>query len=357
MKKFQNILTVLLLGLMLAGCKPRATLPPMVESDVSQPSGHIHPGSDEKKILYYTCSMHPFIKKDQPGRCPICGMDLVPVFSESISPTESQPADAPGAFQVGPERQQLIGMKSEAVTRGPLVREIEAMGRVAYDPDLYVAQSDYLLARRTGGGGLDGLQGGLVRSSRSRLLLLGMSEAQIRELERSGKSQSGLVLPQKGSGIWVYGSIFETDLPWVKVGDAVEVRVPGSATSYSSEVASLDPTIDPATRSATLRVRLSNPTQELRPNMFLKLTIRGEGGSALLIPATAILATGKRDLVYLDRGAGRFAAVEVKIGRRGSNGVEILEGLQEGDKVVTQGNFLLDSEASLQGAAVGGHHH
>lgn len=341
--------------LLVAACKPQSKFPtPDAESTHE---GHEHGmGSGEKKILHYTCSMHPFIKQDKPGRCPICGMELVPVFAESGAESQAQTGSDPGAIQVGASRRQLIGVQSEPVIRGELVREIEAMGRVAYDPDLYVAQNDYLLARRTGGGDLGGLQGGLVRASRSRLQLMGMSDPQIRELERGGKAQPALVLPQAGSGVWIYASVFESDLPWVKPGDAVTVEVPGAANSYSSQISSIDPRIDPGTRTATLRIRLSDVVQELRPDMFVKVRVKGEGGAALLVPATAVLATGKRHLVYLDRGEGKYEALAIKLGRRGSDQVEVIEGLKEGDLVVTQGNFLLDSESSLQGVGGSGEH-
>lgn len=322
-------------------------------------AGHLPPAvAPKKKILYWVDSMHPWYKSDKPGKAPDCGMDLTPVYEDGEASPESQPSAAVGRapVKVSEGRRQLIGVRSEAVQRRPLIREIDAMGRVAYDPDLYLAQNEFLITRRTSGGGLEGLQGGLVRAARSRLQLLGMSEAQIRELERSGKAQAGLVLPQKGSGVWIYGSIFETDLPWVKAGDAVQVTVPGSATTYESAISSLDPTINPQTRTAQLRLRLSNEGQELRPDMFVKIRIKADGGEVLTVPNTAILHTGKRDLVYLDQGQGQFVPREIKVGRRGTEDSEVLGGLAEGDKVVTNGNFLLDSESSLK-ATFSGHEH
>src|SRR5262249_11528838 len=107
--------------------------------------------------------------------------------------------------------------------------------RVAYDPDLLIAQSDYLVARHTGGGELGGLQGGFMKAARTRLQLLGMSETQIRDLERRGKADLNLLLPQYGQAVQVNASVFESDLPWIRSGMTVQVQLPGEEKPLSTE--------------------------------------------------------------------------------------------------------------------------
>ncbi len=316
----------------------------------------------EKKILYYVDPMHPWYKSDKPGKAPDCGMDLVPVYEEEIPSAETKPSAGLDRVPVrlSESKQQLIGIRTEEVRRRPLVREIESPGRVAFDPDLYVAQAEYLIARRTGGGDLNGLQGGLIRASRARLQLLGMSDGQIRELERRGRAQGNLVVPQKGEGVWIYGSVFETDFPWVKPDTAVEVTLPDSDEKYSSSISSIDPIINPNTRTAQIRVPLSNVTGSLRPDMYVKLKIKAEAGEVLAAPDSALIDTGKRQVAFVKVGEGKFDPREVKIGRRGTGYVEVLSGLTEGEQVVTNGSFLLDSESSMKATlsgGAGGHQH
>ncbi len=353
----KKILFIFLMGMILAaqgGCKRS----PHTHEEIPAKT----PGGQE--ILAYTCSMHPFIRQKEPGRCPVCGMDLVPVYAEAPAGQEgrgmeSQPAMVSGrtSLNLSEEKQQLIGVKTALVEQRPLIREIEASGRVAYDPELFVAQSDYLIARRTGGGDLGGMQGGLTRAARSRLLLLGMSEAQIRDLERRGKAQGSLVVPQGGEEVWIYASLFESDFPFVKPGTAVEVVLPNTGSIRTTEVASIDPVVNSNTRTAQARFKISNSEGELRPDMFVTARLKADLGQVLALPEGAVLDTGKRQLVYVKTGEGRFTPREIKIGRRGTDFAEVLEGLSAGDQVVTQGAFLIDSESSLKAGLSGGGGH
>lgn len=349
-----NILLMAILLAGLAGCK---------KTPDSHDTTLEHEKPEGQEILFYTCSMHPFIKQDEPGRCPICGMELVPVYADEPHPGHEGPETQEGkvpdraTLTLSNEKQQLIGVKTEKVERRPLIREIEASGRVAYDPDLFTAQNDYLIARRTGGGDLGDLQGQLVQAARSRLILLGMSEGQIRDLESRGLPQQALVTPQRDDGVWVYASLFESDFPFVSPGTAVEVTLPGSGKTLTAAVASIDPLINPNTRTAQARFKISNADEVLRPGAFLQTRIRANLGEVLMVPEGAVLDTGKRQLVYLKVDEGRFEPREIKLGRRGSEGAEVLSGLSAGDEVVTQGAFLLDSESSLKASHGGGHQH
>ncbi len=354
------------LALSLAACKPVPKAQKM--NEVSPAHEHMQeehlsaPGEKgEPEILYYTCSMHPFIRQDEPGRCPVCGMPLVPKYAERGGPEippETNMGRAP--VKISEEKLQLIGVKTEAVKKRPLIREIESSGRVAYDPDLYLAQAEYLIARRTGGEDLDGLQGSLARAGRSRLKLLGMSDAQIRDLEKQGRPQGNLVVPEKGDEVWVYGSLFESDLPWVSAGTPVELLLPGGGKTLSTSVASLDPTIDPMTRTAQFRVKVPNLEGTLRPGLFVKLKVQAGGENLLAIPDGALIETGKGKIVYLESQPGHFEPRQVQTGKFGTGFVEIISGLTEGERVVTQGNFMIDSESSMKGSfsgSGGGHQH
>lgn len=353
MKRAAMIILAGCLALNLVSCKTEA------------PGQHEHEGAgmkaEQPRIDYYTCSMHPFIRQPGPGRCPVCGMPLVPKYATLPTSGSPVPPSAEGRSEVNmsEEKLQLIGVKTEAAAPHALAREIEAFGRVAYDPDLFVAQNDYLIARRTGGSGLGGLQGSLVKAARARLELMGMSAAEIDALGKSGRAQGDLVLPEKDGSVWLYGSVFESDLPWVKPGTAVEIAIPGNPKTLTGAVASLDPTIDAGTRTAQFRLRVSNSEGQFKPNMFVRMRIRGGGENALAVPENALIDTGKRKLVYVETAPGRFLPREVTTGAYGTGYVEIRSGLTAGDKVVTQGGFFLDSESSMKAAAGagGGHQH
>ncbi|MCC6274009.1 MAG: efflux RND transporter periplasmic adaptor subunit [Deltaproteobacteria bacterium] len=356
----------LLASLALLGCKDRGTTP-----------GNTAEGSEQEKagpkVEYYTCSMHPFIRQDGPGNCPICGMKLVPVYAQPVgavrerplqgshdhnAESQAMPPSDRGPVVLDDTKRQLIGVRTEAVAKHPITREIDAAGRVAYDPDLLVAQSDYLVAARSGGGELGGLQGGLAQAAKRRLLLLGMSEAQIAQLRRRGKPDFNLLVPEAGQKVLVYASVFESDLPWIEAGMPLSAEAPGTGTVYTTNLESVDPTLNPATRTATLRFSLANPEGKLKPDMYLKVRLKSEGEPVLAIPSEAVVDTGLRQLAYLEVAPGRYEARELKLGRRGTAFVEVLKGLQENDRIVVNGNFLIDSESRLRGGGGGeGHQH
>ncbi|HEX5033701.1 MAG TPA: efflux RND transporter periplasmic adaptor subunit [bacterium] len=325
--------------------------------EAAKPSASGEPEAEVKEkahIEYYTCSMHPQIRRDEPGYCPICGMKLVPVYSSKgethdhgVSGVESGKR---GEVRLDEARRQWIGLRVEPVAKRKLKREIAASARIASDPDLLVAQSDYLAARRTGGGELGGLQSSLVLAAKNRLRLLGMDEGEIAELSRRGRPDLGLLMPTAGQPLWIYASVFETDLPWIQAGMGAELELPGGE-KRSLRVDSISPLVDPATRTANLRLRLDQAPDSLRPGMFLPLRLRAESESGLVIPDEALIETGESALVFVEVEPGSYAPRPVRVGRRGSGEIEILEGLKEGEKIVTSGNFLIDSESRLRGVA------
>ncbi len=325
---------------------------PALESPESKPVRDSKP-PQEKKILHYVDPMHPQFKSDKPGKSPDCGMDMVPVYEEAgVSQSSSADTSGRSTVRLSPEKQQLIGVKTEVVTRKPLIREIRTTGRVAFDPDLLLAQNEYLIALKSHPeeSAIADLQNTLVKSSKLRLQLLGMSEDSIRSLSKSGRAQNSLILPQKGGEVWVYGSLFESDLPWVKVGTPVEVWIPGNSDPQQAKVESIDPGIDPMTRTAQVRIRIPNSAGSLKPEMYLKLNIQTQTSDVLSIPSDAVLSTGNRKIAFVDQGNGKFEPRNVKTGRQGTGWVEVLSGVSAGERVVTGANFLIDSESQLKSA-------
>ncbi len=268
---------------------------------------------------------------------------------------------------------------------GKRVRKGEPLFTI-YSPELVSGEQEYLLAVRNqkelGKSQVPSAAqsaASLLRASRERLLLWDLSERQVRELEEAGKPSlyqtisspaSGIVLEkmvvagqsvQAGmtlykiadlSTIWVYGDIYEYELPFVKVGQKAEIRLsyaPGR--SFVARVAYVYPTLDPKTRTVKVRFELPNSTDDLlRPEMYGSVELRVPLGERLVIPKTAILDSGRRQRVFVAAGDGRLTPREVKLGDRVDDYVEVREGLQPGERVVTSANFLVDSESQLQGA-------
>ena len=155
------------------------------------------------------------------------------------------------------------------------------------------------------------------------------------------------------SHIWVIAEVYEQDLPLVQVGQAAEIELdafPGER--FKGEVSFIYPTLTPATRTAKVRVELDNPDGRLKADMFAAVQLTADMASAevLSVPESAVLDTGKRQAVLVERGEGRYEPREVKLGRRADGYVEILEGVAKGEKVVVSANFLIDAESNLQAA-------
>lgn len=353
----------------------------------------------------YVCPMHPQIVRDQPGSCPICGMDLVAKRLESTS------ADRP-AVEVSGEIMQAMGLRTAEVERGTLWRFIRTVGRIAYDetrlahvhpradgwmerlylraegdpidqgdklgdfysPEILRAQVDFLVALDQTGGGRPALR---VEKARNRLRLLGVPEATIRRIEQRGESQNTVpvLAPRSGvvtmlgardgmyvttseeivtiadlSRVWVLVDVFEHQIDWLRVGTEAEITVPAyPGREWSGTVEYIYPALDPQTRTLRVRLAFDNPDATLRPNMFAEVSIYGgPKRDVLVIPRAALIETGERQSVVKVIGQGRFRPVDVVPGMRRGDRIEILSGLEQGDEIVVSGQFLIDSESSLQ---------
>jgi len=240
-----------------------------------------------------------------------------------------------------------------------MVYEILTVGKVAYDPDLYVAQEEYLQALKTTEATKNSLIGSVGSPFESvsaaagkKLVLLGMTKEQIAELSKKGKPQENLYLPIDENTAWVYMVIYEYEIGLVKEGIPVEIEaVAYPGVKFSGKIAAITPVLNTETRSVQARAEIDDPEHKLKPEMFVDAKIKVDLGEKLAVPVTAVLDTGIRKIVYLVKEGDNLEAREVTLGQRAEGFYEVLDGLKEGDTVVTSGNFLVDSESKLRGAA------
>jgi Cu(I)/Ag(I) efflux system membrane fusion protein len=268
------------------------------------------------------------------------------------------------------------------VSKGRPVAEI-------YSPDLVSAQQEYLLALKSReqfkNSPIQAIaQGGegLVASARQRLKLMGVRDEQVAGLEKAGQPNirlsiytplSGVVIEkvvQEGqyvnvgdtlfniadlSRVWVEVEVYENEFPNIKMGQTVDLvsqSYPG--TTFRGRVAFIYPFLDPKTRTVKARVELPNPGLKLKPDMFVNASIKVPLGSSMVVPASAVMDTGQRQVVWVEMKPGMFEPRDVKVGSRVGDNIQILSGLKAGEKVASSGGYLIDSEAQLKGGG-GGH--
>jgi len=254
-----------------------------------------------------------------------------------------------------------------------------------YSPDLLATQDEYLLAVKAQAQ-LEGSPlpearqeaAALVVSARERLRLWNLTDEQIGAIERRGKAErvlavyapsSGIVLKRQAlpgnyvepgttlyeladlSTVWINGDIYESEITSVRLNQPAEVTFetyPGEA--FRGKVAYIYPYLNEATRTVRVRMELPNPHLKLKPGMYGNVVMRVDAGRRLVVPKEAVLDSGLRQLVFLGLGQGVYQPYPVKLGRRSQEYVEVLEGIKEGDRVVTSANFLLDAESKLASA-------
>ena len=355
----------------------------------------------EKKPLYWVAPMDANYKRDKPGKSPM-GMDLVPVYDDG----GKGPDEGPGTIRISPDVVNNLGVRTAIVSYKSLHTEINTVGYVAYDEDklvhihprvqgwiekLYVkaigdpvkkgqplyeiyspelvnAQEELLLA-------LDRKNSRLISAAENRLSALQLPKSSIVKLKKTKKVQQTITFysPQNGvvenlkiregfyvkpgstlmsigdlSEVWVEAEVFERQAGQVKTGTPVTMTLdylPGK--TWQGKVDYIYPTLDAKTRTVKVRLRFKNEEGEFKPNMFAQIAIHTTGDEqALLIPKEALIRTGNQDRVVLALGEGSFKSVAVSVGRYDSESVEILEGVRDGEKVVSSAQFLLDSESS-----------
>lgn len=323
------------------------------------------------KIIFYRHPMRPDVTSPAPAKDEM-GMDYLPVYEEAgsaVSPGSL--AGAVSRVHLTKEQVGISGLRTELLIKRRLVKEIRTVGRIAFDPGLAVAQEEFLIALETQqkvaqspDAGILARARDVVEKSRLRLRLLGMSDAEISELETAGASQRSLVLPQDKA--WVYADVYEYDLAWVKEGEPARV----TAEAYPGEVfrgviKAVSPVLDHATRSAKVRLEIDNPGRRLKPEMYVDVIMESTWRNAegheevLAVPQEAVLDTGVRKIVYVDAGSGTFVGREVVTGPQAVDAADaakpifypVVRGLKEGESVVTKGNFLIDSQSQLTSGA------
>ena len=357
-----------------------------------------------KKILYYHDPMVPGNKFDKPAKSPFMNMMLVPVYADSDTD--------PSKVTVSPRIQQNLGVRTAVVTEGVLSPQVSAVGSIAYNerdqaivqaratgfverlhvratldrvdkgqplvdlyvPDWIAAQEEFLSLRRMEGTDL----ASLIDGARQRMRQAGMSEAQIRLVERTGRTQPRITLTAPIGGVlaelmvregmtvmtgatiaringlstvWAQAEVPESQSALLRPGAKVQARSPAVAgTTFNGTVQAIVPEVNAATRTLKARVELANPQAQLVPGMFVTMQfmdMRAE--KSLLVPTEAIIQTGTRTVVMLAEDNGAFRPVDVQIGIESGGQTEIKRGLQAGQRVVVSSQFLIDSEASLKG--------
>lgn len=273
---------------------------------------------------------------------------------------------------------------------GQLVKKGQPLFTV-YSPDLVATEEEYLIAKRAeknlGTSEFKEVsQGGeaLLRSARQRLKLWDITDEQIKKLDESGEVSRtltfyspavGFVTDRKAfpqtaitpdmdlyqitdlSKVWVNADIYEYEVPFVKVGQTLEIQLSYYAgKTYTGKVTYIYPTVDPATRSVKVRIELANPKYDLKPQMFANVDLKINYGSQILVPQEAVMDSGDKQYVFLVHDGGVFEPRNIQMGPKLDGKVVVLSGLKPGDTIVTSGNFLVDSESRLKSAMSGMQH-
>ncbi|WP_347368437.1 efflux RND transporter periplasmic adaptor subunit [Vibrio vulnificus] len=351
--------------------------------------------------LYWVAPMDPNYKRDKPGKSPM-GMDLIPVFADDLAGAN----DKPGTVKIDPSVENNLGVKTAAVELAKLSPRIETVGYIAFDesqlwqtnvrvsgwveklyinavgeqvkkgevlftlysPELVKAQEELLNAKRTD-------RDGLVKGATERLLSLGVDREQINQVIRRGKAsqtieikalangviaslnirEGGYLSPEQAvisagplNEVWVDAEVFERQAHWLTNGSQASMTLdalPGKA--WQGEVDYVYPILDPKTRTLRMRLKFANPNGELKPNMFANITLQPVSDSEVLtVPKSSVIRSGGMTRVVLAEGEGKYRSARIETGREADDKVEVLQGLNQGDHIVTSAHFMLDSESS-----------
>jgi membrane fusion protein, copper/silver efflux system len=366
--------------------------------------------AQKNKSAIWTCSMHPQIRMNEPGKCPICGMDLIPLSQIST------PADS-GAIQFSEEAVQLANVMTSEVTRQMSVKEIRLYGKVQaderllqsqvahipgridkllvnfngesvrkgqtialiYSPELITAQQELLETVKT-----KRSQPEIYEAAKEKLRQWKLTEDQINEIEQSGKVKSSIETVCSTNGIitairvkngdyveegtilydvadlsklWIMFDAYESDLEFLNKGDKLSFTLqalPG--VKYTGNIIFIDPVIDPVTRVAKVRVEVNNASGRLKPEMFatgiVSAKISGSPNN-IVIPLSAVLWTGKRSIVYVKQPGTEpvFKLRNIELGPMLGDKYIVIDGLMEGEEIVTRGAFSVDAASQLEGKA------
>lgn len=353
----------------------------------------------ERNVVYWVAPMDPNYRRDKPGKSPM-GMDLVPVYADEHKPTA-------GEVIIDPSVVQNLGIRTAQVRYGPLDRRIDTVGYVEYDENalqhihtrvdgwveklsvkaegdpveqdatlfelysrtLVNAQQEYLLAKSAS-------QAALSAASADRLVALGMTAAELVELDRTREVKERVKVVANTTGVvamlgiregvyvtpsthvmsiadlervWILAEVMERHADAVEIGQRVSFEVdskPGR--QFEGKVEYIYPDLDPITRSLKVRIGYSAVADVFRPNMFARVSIFvPSDGDMHTVPSSAVIRTGAGDRVVIAVGEGRFKPIPVRVGFETGDQTVILNGVEDTDEVVVSGQFLIDSESNI----------
>ena len=365
-----------------------------IQSDDIQSQDNGTAGHEE--VDHYTCPMHPSVVSKTIGACPICGMDLTPVAL----------GDGAGTVVLDDVKWQRIGVVTEAIETRLITKTIRAVGAISpdqgnvielnsrvdgwveklhaktmgmtvtkgqpllqiYSPELFAAQKELLTAIKH--------RPDFAAVVKERLRLLGMTSQQIQQViaAEAPKQRVSLLSPANGvvlkkqviegshvapgtplfqivdlSTVWIEADFYEADIPLISIGQTVTVDFP--YIPDHQRIGTIDfiyPYLDPSTRTTRVRVLLDNADGALRLDMYGDLNVEVDLGARLTVPEQAVIFTGPNKVVFVDLGDGKLAPKRVEIGQETGQWYEVVSGLNEGDRVVTSGAFLVASESRLR---------
>ena len=321
---------------------------------------HIIEGGKVKKVLYWTDPMIPGYKSDKPGQSPM-GMDLVPVYEEETGAQSAQTPQGYAQIILSPQKQQLIGIKTATVGKKNLVKTIRTVGTIAHDPELYQAQTEYIQAiqayeraKQSDIPEIVDQSRRFVESTRIRLRHMGLNDDLISEIATWKEAERSLLFTTPGEPVWMYAPVYEYELPLIRVGQEIRAEVPSvSNETFSGTIRAVDSMVDQATRTTRIRAQLKDPQGRLRPDMYVNVSVAVDLGETLGIPEGAVFDTGTKKIAFVDKGQGVLEPRDITVGAKADGYYELKSGVQEGDVVVTSGNFLIDSESRLKAALEG----
>jgi Cu(I)/Ag(I) efflux system membrane fusion protein len=373
---------------------------------------HVSQTANARRVLYYVDPMHPAYKSDKPGIAPDCGMKLEPVYADAGNSTLSAQA---GVIHIDADKQQLIGVRVAPVELSSGTHEVRLTGRVTaddtrvyrvnsgvdgwiqqtyddsvgtyvkkeqrlasfYSRELWAAQQSFLAGTFGASPSKEATQG--APAVADRLRNLGVSEEQIKELSQTRQSSTTAAISSPTDGfimmrnispgekfdrgmefyrivdlshVWILADVFENDSQYYRPGMMATITLP-QGKKLHARVSDVLPQIDPATRTFKLRLEADNPGFSLRPDMFVDVELPVRLPAGLSVPADALIDTGLKKRVFVESGPGMFEPREIETGWSFGDRVEVRHGLRAGDRVVSAGTFLLDSESKIEAAAGG----
>jgi membrane fusion protein, copper/silver efflux system len=404
LKKFLTYLVMIITGLMLGWFIFGRSGNDQTNND------HDHTEMTGSAAVEFTCSMHPQVRQDEPGDCPICGMDLIPVGDD-----DDDLADDPFLMTLSERQYTWANIRTQRVEAGTTEHRLVLTGKVAvnerntrlitatfpgrienlyadytgryirrgerlasiYSPELMQAQQELIQAAAQ-----KESNPRLYEAIRNRLKLFNLTQDQINAIEKSAQAVPNMDIYASVSGyltqravsegdyvntgqtlfeiadlgsVWVELDAYEQQIGQIRQGDRAQVQIPAQrGAAFSGKVEFVDPFLNPQTRTARIRLTVANPDMHLKPEMFVNATIMpGDAGMTQpVVPHTAVLWTGERSVVYvkIPREEGfTFEYREIETGSRLEDGYQVLSGLEAGEEIAVHGVFAIDAAAQLAG--------